>query len=1617
MVKSPLKILQVCSRSSRAETSNAPCPPGQKPQNDNMGCEPCSAGSYCPDHGIERTCPEGTVSSAGAAHCTSCQAGTRANNGRTNCNNCGNGQVSYVRADQGATNKKNCFACPAGFRCPDRNAYNMLKCRKGTYRRSSDPTTACITCPAGSKCPNIDEGPVTCPDSQYSTAGSTSCLVVPAGFVKTGGGTISKCTSGQYYVPATSIAAAGCATCEVNYYCPSVTLTHIPCPPGTYSDSTGATSCTVCEAGSYCPGISAKDTCPSGTYSRAGQSKCNPCQAGYRCINTGSTDPATDPCPAGNYCPINNGVVSQETCPVSTYQPLEARTSLTDCIACPAGKICPDAANAPLDCPAGFFCPGVSFPGNNIFNLGANPDREGQARGYTDQFPCPAGSYSDVVGLFSASQCKICPEGSYCTYNDDTGRSTAVQCAQHHYCPEGHIYDNFNEQGIPCPPGTFKAEGGLHSPSQCEPCPVGQYCPAGRPENQDIRPIDCPEGTYRIQTGAMSLKDCILSSIGKTADAATGLSADATTNCPAGHYCPPGTVEGSAPKCPPGTWSDIEGLEWEYECKPCPAGNFCEEEGMTTDGTLCPAGYYCPERSITGTKHRCVDGTYRSTTGAQCQDSRIVAACTESCDNCPPGKYCDDSIPADGSDPGIITPRDCPAGHYCLAGTKYFNQYPCDNGTYSASTENESQDDCEICTDGNWCGAGVTAPEPCPPGLYYQVDPLSDRGAKKEQDCVICPAGMECPGVANGGIGNAGQPCEVGKYSKAGARECKYCIAGYFCDDVAGTAYSAMLEKRCPAGQYCFTGSKDESYDCQPGYYCPEATDQMLECLPGTYRTTPGAGQPADCGNCDAGYWCEAGMSSSPIDGKDGDAEFFMCARGHYCPDRLNPYLSETDFNVDGNVADALDRTVGSFNEFQVPCRAGTFRNALGAKSQDECATCSVGNYCPIGSPEELPCPPGYYCPEGSGFGLPCPLGTYHRSDDGVTWEPLNARTECTPCDPKMYCDGEALIEPRGPCDFGFLCFGESKVPNPNGDDIGELTGDQTGRSCPAGGYCPEGSDTVTPCEAGTYSTATRRTNADACVDCRPGTYCEVTGDVGLVEPTADCPQGYYCEQKATSGTTNECAEGTFCEEGSSVEAQCPAGTYGAAAGQGTCEACGAGEICSGTGLDAISGICPKGSYCPSPFAFEGQTYDRSYYPNVMSDIGTFVPTGILCPPGTFGDTVNMATKDDACKDCPAGQYCFNYGTTDPTVADTSYSPCDSGYICTVNSVYAQPNDHFQILENLARIGAADGTISPDDIWSSIELSALPPDYNGPCPAGYHCAEGTSLDGDVQPIKCPPGTFNPDIRGIDTDACISCYAGYACTAEGLANPDQPCTAGYFCEAGSDTPTQNQCTEGHFCPEGAAKELPCPMGYFQDLRGQAACKPCPAGKVCNEDYIADSSSDPKSCPIGFYCLGTTSDLAATNVNGFAALDGVNARCSVYKLGKVSTTTTSETDVDCMEEKYPIPCPKGTYGTGTEFETEAQCTDCLPGHYCDRVGMTETDLQTNPIPLIGRGHFSTGGATVKYPMNGTFECRGNDCGLCDVGHTCDGEGADTPGTDPYKAGFLINTENTLGGFSHI
>lgn len=47
-----------------------------------------------------------------------------------------------------------------------------------------------------------------------------------------------------------------------------------------------------------------------------------------------------------------------------------------------------------------------------------------------------------------------------------------------------------------------------------------------------------------------------------------------------------------------GTYSNGTNLQNVSDCSPCPGGQYCETDGLTTPTGLCGEGYYCPEGSI-----------------------------------------------------------------------------------------------------------------------------------------------------------------------------------------------------------------------------------------------------------------------------------------------------------------------------------------------------------------------------------------------------------------------------------------------------------------------------------------------------------------------------------------------------------------------------------------------------------------------------------------------------------------------------------------------------------------------------------------------------------------------------------------------------------------------------------------------------------------------------------------------------------------------------------------------------------------------------------------------------------------------------------------------------------
>jgi hypothetical protein len=120
------------------------------------------------------------------------------------------------------------------------------------------------------------------------------------------------------------------------------------------------------------------------------------------------------------------------------------------------------------------------------------------------------------------------------------------------------------------------------------------------------------------------------------------------TDCPAGHYCPSGSFQGT--KCAHGTYQDLTG---QISCKNCTENFICNDLALTSQ-TTCPDYRKCPANSIRG--RRCDPGEYIGTTG------------TYTCSSCPAGKYC---WPLPKSAPDNGNQGTCSDGYVCQGGSAY----------------------------------------------------------------------------------------------------------------------------------------------------------------------------------------------------------------------------------------------------------------------------------------------------------------------------------------------------------------------------------------------------------------------------------------------------------------------------------------------------------------------------------------------------------------------------------------------------------------------------------------------------------------------------------------------------------------------------------------------------------------------------------------------------------------------------------------------------------------------------------------------------------------------------------------------------------------------------------
>ena len=1609
---------------SGAENGNilTPCNVGEYSLTGETSCSSCvdstNSGFQCSDNGVGiitgqlLQCPDNYFSNTTSNNCWACPAGTECKNlngpcaGISDCTACPSGKYS--------SSGGSCVSCPSGYVC--QNNGPPVSCELGQYAENN----ACIDCPPGYYCPKLSITKTKCPPGQRSSPDNNSkayqCEICPDGFncentqVDNGGNVINcadngnnageycssglthKCPKGSYRPDTSGFAgsvsdciicpAGSCCddlglaspnSCAAGHFCPegSSFCSENACPAGTFSSSTNlqtAGDCTDCSAGKYCPaGSTSELDCPYGYFCLQNQIGPfeNPCPGGtFGASNNLQSKSDCIDCDEGYYCPA--GSTSKTACPAGTYNEVSGQgiPDIINCLPCKAGTACDDVPvkssvvsgvandNSASACQAGYYCPmGTLAP---------------------DQFPCPAGTYSDSTSLTAADECTPCDSGFYCDYGFTSNIMNQYPCRNGYYCPEGSLAET------PCPSGFYNDQIKKSDISDCLNCPAGYYCDIAtnvNPTYENITSLQCPngfycpqntkkndeypcpEGTYNLLTTQTDISDCL--------------------DCPLGHYCAQATGDVddfgvAGVPCPIGTYRDSVGAKNETDCAACTAGYFCDEISGTITPEICPKGYYSDDGSSECTI--CEEGYY-------CLNPGTTKTFMET-QFCDPGYYC---APGSVQSTGINN-EVCQLGRYCNSQVYGPAMQLCPPGTYLDELQQSDIENCKACTAGFWCEEGMIAP------------PEDDSYGQR----FICDAGFYCPTNINvddttntrydlkmgfpsviGSTGPNEEPCPAGTYlpttGGTDVSSCLTCEAGYYCDE------GSRAMSTCPAGSYCPEGLSNNPRPCPAGTFSEDIglkleTDCTI-CTLGSYCDTEGLTTPS--GLCDPGYICREGSTTSQPDEDptDPNAVGYKCPKGGYC-------------------------LKGSYQSIACPPR--TYNPFEAQMDASNCLFCNAGFYCPpqlnvttTGLEENgIPCPAGYYCPQGSYYYLPCGAGNYcpqiyDSNGDAIigsseptkcpigTFQQNDIKGNCDPCPPGQICDAEGLIESK-PCPQGSYCPQYNSASTGDEKTIFDASKSHYINITDSEGTFGSSDPSGTLCQPGTYQPYIEQYELNHCLACPAGQYC---ANFGAAAPTADCLPGYVCFTNSISPTPNDnitdpntiiytgrpCSEGNYCPSESILDLACPDGTFlqtTLGAQLSDCNPCPAGQYCPNIGQNSVDDTCDDGYYCQiensstdsqqlgiplganTPHQYRcdvGTTCtnglrsvctSKSYQPYEGANTCLTCPDGKVCPQSSATCSVN----GNCVEDCPVGNYCTSGDETECPAGFYSLVlglsdvreclSCPGGTFCENASSGDDPLVSQPIEAGYYSSGAST-TSKPRDLSDCNECADVSTcnvfcqnnDCNscGFCPKGSYCEAKTI---DYSQTACPPGTFGQSTTQGTNSTCLPCPNGKYCpepgtTDESSTNPYQDCQAGYICTLGCAVPNPSNitdpnsscgyvCPEFFYCPSGALSKTLCSDGE-ESAEGSSVCSPCEDGFTCT---VNGDTIDKLPCSEGNYCLA-----------------GVEYPCSAGTFNNV----TGGFD----ESKYCLECPPGFY---CPQETD-QPINCPSGYFCNAGEESDPSQDTN------------------------------------------------------------------------
>jgi hypothetical protein len=817
-------------------------------------------------------------------------------------------------------------------------------------------------------------------------------------------------------------------------------------------------------------------------------------------------------------------------------------------------------------------------------------------------------------------------------------------------------------------------------------------------------------------------------------------------------------------------------------------------------------------------------------------------------------------------------------------------------------------------------------------------------------------------------------PCRPGTYLSGSS--CVACAAGTFSVLVGATSASACLS--CPLGTVAPASGSTGCVPCAAGSATATpvtGNSACRVCVAGTFSAQTGA---ASCTTCPSGSGAASPNSTACR----------TCAAGFRSSNGVCVACAAGSFAAPGS-------------SFCSSCSTGTFS----AAAAGSCTACPAGTYAQnFNSLSCSPCWPGSVSAPGSstcvGPAYTCFAGSFLAAD-GACW----------PCPSGGACAGGATA-PVNCTDLGGVPDASKTFCVTNAVTCAAGTYVSAGgcRPCPANSFCPGGNSTVVPtaCPTGTGTQLFGANSSSLCVSpvCPSGYGIPVGGTACAICPLgtssaggarASClpcfPGSFgYASWPSQTGlgasSCTLCSSGRFAARfGNGVNGcdECPSGTYGMYQGLSACTLCPANTFFAGTGT-SWSGSCQN---CPAnSFALPG---------SAACDVAaTTCVVGKYLVPLTTNPSISL------CAACPSGAACpggvTNYTACDllTTMVNDERSQCVSGSNTTCSPGAALKVGFCPVCPvGTVCPGGTDASIScPAGLTTRAPGASNLADCSAACPVAYTsltppsttcapCSIGsfsTNVNGgawDPRCYACPANSASTHISGghvtCDCNAgfysvnpwqpsfsCAACPTGQTTSAAGATSasscfvPATTCPAGRYLSAGQCSP----CPPNNYCLGGATTyPFSCPSGTVSGTFSQssAACTPCSAGT-----YYSFSMSSCDNCPAGSFCPGGTTVTSCGS--GFISPAGSRSQ---------GDCIAQQTAADCVPGQIFRPslslCESCALTIGLICPTAGTTT----GSYCDAVfGQTPNAARTacecapNQYSLTPNGQCNTCSTCNNY-----------------------------------------------------